>query len=87
MGPDGTLYPKGTAIPQRADFNTLDNPFFSSDPARRAEHGPAPGIHFVVFNPSSDDFHRNRLAMDGLLPGGKKLAVAPRSPRRASTPC
>ena len=24
---DGTLYPKGTAVPQRADFNTLDNPF------------------------------------------------------------
>ena len=28
--PDGTVYPKGTAIPQRADFNTLDNPFFWS---------------------------------------------------------
>ena len=27
VGPDGTRYPKGTAIPQRADFNTLDNPF------------------------------------------------------------
>src|SRR6185436_20148000 len=35
IGPDGTVYPKGTAIPQRADFNTLDNPFaFSSQPAR-----------------------------------------------------
>ena len=34
-GPDGTLYPKGTAIPQRADFNTLDNPFFwSAHPER-----------------------------------------------------
>src|SRR5690242_9714052 len=34
-GPDGTVYPKGTAIPQRADFNTLDNPFaFSSRPER-----------------------------------------------------
>ena len=33
IGPDGTVYPKGTAIPQRADFNTLDNPFaFSSQP-------------------------------------------------------
>ncbi len=27
---DGTVFPKGTAIPQRADFNTLDNPFFWS---------------------------------------------------------
>ena len=33
--------------------------------------GPIAGIHFLVFNPSSDDFHRNRLAMDGVLPGGK----------------
>ena len=29
-GTDGTLYRKGTAVPQRADFNTLDNPFFWS---------------------------------------------------------
>ena len=27
VGPDGTVYPAGIAIPQRADFNTLDNPF------------------------------------------------------------
>ena len=27
VGPDGTVYAAGTAIPQRADFNTLDNPF------------------------------------------------------------
>ena len=32
--------------------------------------GPMAGIHFLVFNPSSDDFNRNRLAMDGVLPGG-----------------
>ena len=30
IGPDGTRYPRGTAVPQRADFNTLDNPFFWS---------------------------------------------------------
>ena len=31
---DGTVYRKGTAIPHRADFNTLDNPFFwSVDPS------------------------------------------------------
>jgi hypothetical protein len=79
-GSDGTLYKKGTAIPQRADFNTLDNPFFwSATPDRdRMADGPAAGLHFVVFNPTSDDFHRNRLAMDGVMPGGSKLPFAPR---------
>jgi hypothetical protein len=72
-GTDGTLYVKGTAIPQRADFNTLDNPFsFSSRPdVDQMGDQPAAGLHFVVFNPTSDDFHRNRLAMDGVLPGVK----------------
>ncbi len=81
-GSDGTLYPKGTAIPQRADFNTLDNPFFwSADPKRdRMGEGPAAGLHFVVFNPTGDDFHRNRLAMDGHMPGGEKLEFVPRAP-------
>ncbi len=74
-GSDGTLYTKGTAIPLRADFNTLDNPFaWSADPRRdRMSDQPAAGVHFVVFNPTSDDFKRNRLAMDGVLPGGTKL--------------
>jgi hypothetical protein len=77
-GPDGTVYPKGTAIPQRADFNTLDNPFaFSSGHAVKKE--PSAGVHFVVFNPSADDFERNRLAMDGVLPDGSKLEVGARS--------
>jgi hypothetical protein len=81
VGPDGTVYPKGTAIPQRADFNTLDNPFvFSSDPARdKLSTDPVAGVHFVVFNPSGDDFERNRLAMDGVLPDGTKLEVSARS--------
>ena len=89
VGPDGTVYPKGTAIPQRADFNTLDNPFFfSADPARdKWTTDPAAGVHFVVFNPSGDDFERNRLAMDGVLPDGTKLDVEPRSAHRASTRC
>jgi hypothetical protein len=75
VGPDGTSYPKGTAVPQRADFNTLDNPFFwSSSPARNGySEAPAAGLHFVVFNPTSDDFRRTRLAMDGVLPGGTRL--------------
>src|SRR5262249_24993083 len=73
--------PKGTAIPQRADFNTLDNPFaFTSDPTRDGlSSQPSAGVHFVVFNPSGDDFARNRLAMDGVLPGGTKLHVPPRN--------
>jgi hypothetical protein len=80
-GPDGTLYPKGTAIPQRVDFNTLDNPFaWSATPGRDGMSAtPQAGVHFVVFNPSSDDFERNRLAMDGVLPDGTRLPVAPQS--------
>jgi hypothetical protein len=81
VGVDGTHYPKGTAIPQRADFNTLDNPFlYSSHPSRdHMNKEPAAGVHFVVFNPSGDDFERNRLAMDGVLPDGTKLALPPRN--------
>ena len=70
VGPDGTVYPKGTAVPVRADFNTLDNPFaWSSDPSV-VNPSPQAGVHFVVFNPTGDDFRRNRLAMDGVLPDG-----------------
>jgi hypothetical protein len=78
-GTDGVLYRKGTAIPHRADFNTLDNPFaWSSRPEiDKLAADPAAGVHFVVFNPTSDDFRRNRLAMDGVLPDGTKLPLAP----------
>jgi hypothetical protein len=75
---DGVVYPKGTAIPVRADFNTLDNPFAWSERADEVGETPAAGVHFVVFNPTSDDFHRNRLAMDGVLPGGR-IPFAPRA--------
>jgi hypothetical protein len=80
-GSDDTLYVKGTAVPHRADFNTLDNPFFwSVDPERDGmAEGPAAGVHFVVFNPTSDDFNRTRLAMDGVLPDGTKLPFEPRA--------
>jgi hypothetical protein len=80
-GSDGVLYRKGTAVPHRADFNTLDNPFFwSADPERDGMgEGPAAGVHFVVFNPTSDDFNRTRLAMDGVLPDGTTLAFEPRA--------
>jgi hypothetical protein len=75
VGPDGTRYPQGTAVPQRADFNTLDNPFFwTAEPGGDAySEEPAAGLHFVVFNPTSDDFRRTRLAMDGVLPTGPRL--------------
>jgi hypothetical protein len=77
---DGTVYERGTAIPQRADFNTLDNPFdwSSRREVDQMQPGPRAGLHFVVFNPSSDDFHRNRLAMDGVLPDGTRLPLAAR---------
>ena len=75
VGASGAVYGPGTAIPHRADFNTLDNPFFwSADPTRDGmSDTPAAGVHFVVFNPSSDDFTRVRMAMDGVLPDGTKL--------------
>jgi hypothetical protein len=78
---DGTVFRRGTAIPQRADFNTLDNPFaWSTEPGRDGmEDGARAGVHFVVFNPTSDDFHRNRLAMDGRLPDGTKLPLRARA--------
>jgi hypothetical protein len=80
VGPEGTVYPKGTAIPQRADFNTLDNPFFFTADTERDQWSrePSAGVHFVVFNPSGDDFERNRLAMDGVMPDGTKLDVPAR---------
>ena len=78
VGPDGAVYARGTAIPQRADFNTLDNPVHWSADGSHSEE-PATGVHFVVFNPSSDDFHRVRLAMDGVMPDGTVLEFAPRA--------
>jgi hypothetical protein len=75
---DGTVYPKGTAIPVRADFNTLDNPFAWSERPDEVGETPAAGVHFVIFNPTGDDFDRNRRAMDGVLPGGR-IPLAPRA--------
>jgi hypothetical protein len=78
---DGRRFPKGTAVPQRADFNTLDNPFFwTSRPEVDGQvDEPAAGLHFVVFTPTADDFHRTRLAMDGILPDGSSVPLDPRS--------
>jgi hypothetical protein len=74
---DGTVFEKGTAIPVRADFNTLDNPFAWSEKQDEVGVLPAAGVHFVVFNPTGDDFRRNRLAMDGHLPA-KQIKLEPR---------
>ena len=74
---EGVIYPKGAAIPVRADFNTLDNPFMWSVNLDEIGELPAAGVHFVVFNPTGDDFRRNRKAMDGEFPGGK-IAFTPR---------
>ena len=75
------FYRAGTAIPQRADFNTLDNPFFySANPQHdRYSNQPAAGLHFVVFVPTSDSFHRGRMAMDGHYPDGTALKLHPRA--------
>ncbi len=77
----GVSYPRGTALIQRADFNTLDNPFFwSSHPTRDAmATEPAAGLHFVAFAATSDLFHRARLAMDGRYSAGHHSPFDPRS--------
>ncbi len=71
----GNSYPKGAAIPERSDFDSLDNPFFyTADPAGDGYSNTAAAtLHFVVFAPTSDAFHRARRAMDGQYPGGTNL--------------
>src|SRR6201996_2286801 len=77
----GEVYPAGTTLPVRGDFNTLDNPFYyTSDP--RADHyseKPAAGLHFLGFLPTTALFNLVRLSMDGYFPGAT-LPVNPRSP-------
>ncbi len=72
---------KGTSFIQRADFNTLDNPFFSSArpdvDGQRAGH--AAGVHFIAFAPTTAGFHRARWAMDGIFSDGTKLGLGARS--------
>jgi hypothetical protein len=77
----GVRNAQGTAVIQRADFNTLDNPFFwSSRPRRdRQSKAPAAGLHFVSFAATSDSFHRARLAMDGRYPDGQNVELDPDS--------
>jgi hypothetical protein len=75
----GRLRPKGTAVPVREDFNTLDNPFtWYRDAAGNVQQPAAnqPGLHFAVFVPASSKFHAARLAMDGVLPDGTNLRTS-----------
>ena len=71
----GRLRKKGTPIPLREDFNTLDDPFawLPGDTALR--EGTAPGMHFVAFVPSHLAFHKARFAMDGFTPDGKPFVA------------
>jgi hypothetical protein len=71
----GVVRPRGTAIVQRADFNTLDNPF--ARPSSSAT--PSAGVHFVAFAPTTGLFNRARRAMDGALGDGSKLPIDPRA--------
>jgi hypothetical protein len=77
----GAHHAAGTALIQRADFNTLDNPFFWSSRPRldRMHTQPSAGLHFVAFAPTSDSFHRARLAMDGRYAGRPVTPFPPRA--------
>jgi len=76
----GHVYPAGTPVSTRGDFNTLDNPFhYTSDPTGNMYRSqPAAGLHFIIFQPTIGNFNRTRLAMDGHY-SDKTLDIAPRS--------
>jgi hypothetical protein len=76
----GVVRPRGTAIIQRADFNTLDNAFASSALTGEVSSTPAAGLHFVAFAPTTDLFNRTRRAMDGALGDGSSLPLDSRAP-------
>ena len=77
----GTPHGRGTALLQRVDFNTLDNPFFwtSRPKVDRYRRNAAAGVHFLSFAPTSDLFHRMRTAMDGRYADGTTLPIRPRA--------
>lgn len=66
----GRLRKNGTGVPEREDFNTLDNPFtWYVDANGTVKQPPAnqPGLHFAVFVPTSGKFHIARNSMNGIL--------------------
>jgi hypothetical protein len=72
----GRLRRKGTAVPAREDFSTIDDPFAwyrDASGVLRQSTSKRTGMHFAVFVPSSAAFHRARTAMDGVLPDGTNL--------------
>jgi hypothetical protein len=71
----GRLRSKGTAVPAREDFNTLDAPFswYVDSSGVQTPTADQPGLHFAVFIPATSKFHAARLAMDGVLPDGTNL--------------
>ena len=75
----GERYAAGTPLVQRADFNTLENPFGWTAHKRRdgwrAE--PAAGLHFVSFTATASIFERVRRAMDGHYPDGRSTGLIP----------
>jgi hypothetical protein len=71
----GTVRQRGTAIVQRADFNTLDNPFAFPVTNRT----PSAGVHFIAFAPTIGLFNRARRAMDGVLGDGSRLPLDARA--------
>lgn len=82
----GRRRPKGTPVPLREDFNTLDAPFAWFRDATGTARTPVPnqpGMHFVVFVPTSQRFHTARMAMDGVLPDGTDLRIQGSTPLHA----
>jgi hypothetical protein len=75
----GNRYAAGTALVQRADFNTLESPFGWTIDRRgdRWQATPAAGLHFVSFTATASIFERVRRAMDGHYPDGKDLGLPP----------
>ena len=73
-------FAKGSAIPVRADFNTVDNPFsYSANPTRdNYSSTPAAGVHFLAYVPTSFYFERLREAMDGPVGRNGPPAQPPR---------
>jgi hypothetical protein len=73
----GERYAAGTALVQRADFNTFENPFGWTIDKRAERAEPAAGLHFVSFTATASMFHRVRRAMDGHYPDGKRTGLPP----------
>ena len=78
----GERYRAGTPLVQRADFNTLDNPF-AWTAAKRADRwlaAPSAGLHFVSFTATASIFERVRRAMDGHYADGRGTGLDARDP-------